>query len=341
MLTIEDLVKYPFLNKTTSYIVQFGLTLNDFLNKEFSKIVDRALDKLKFAIEGKVIEIDISEPDVEILSHALALALAYGSKINWIVRRFANIEQKRCYELMKIEENSKLIEIAKDGFNWDLEPSDIKDYDFIMPINQFLQIAPKFQSPKWKLVNFMLSNGKVYIKKEKIARLISEAVKLKIIKKMEDEEIKRMKLPQELLDKLDKIKEIIKNKKIIIEEEKEEENIIKEEKMPPCILAIMKDLKEGKPLSHMARFTITAFLLKIGMSIEEVLNIFRNVADFDENKALYQIKHIAGMIGSKTKYSPPKCEVLKSFGLCINQDEFCNKIKHPLQYYKLRRKKFE
>lgn len=335
MLTLEDLAKYPFLNKTTSYIAKFGLTLNDFSSKEFDKIVNKALIKLKFAIEGKIFEIDLSELDVEILSHALALALAYGSKISWIVRKFANIEQKRCYELIKMEENSKLIEIAKDGFNWNLEPSDEKDYDFILPIDQFLQIAPKFQSPRWKLVNFMLSNGKVYIKKEKIARLISEAVKLKIIKKMEEEEIKKMKLPQELLNKLESIKEIIKSKKIIIEEE----NVPKEGVMPPCILAIMKDLKEGKPLSHMARFTITAFLLKIGMSVEEVLNVFRNVVDFDENKALYQIKHIAGIIGSKTKYSPPKCEVLKSFGLCINQDEFCNRIKHPLQYFKLRRKK--
>lgn len=337
MLTLEDLAKYPFLNKTTSYIAKFGLTLNDFSNEEFSKIVDRALKKLKFAIEGKIFEMDSSELDVEILSHALALALAYGSKINWIVRKFANAEQKRCYELMKLEENGKLIEIAKDGFNWDLEPSDVKDYDFIMPISQFLQIAPKFQSPKWKLVNFMLSNGKVYIKKEKIARLISEAVKLKIIKKMEEEEIKKMKLPQELLDKLESIKKIIKIKKTVVEEE----GIPKEGAMPPCILAMMRDLKEGKPLSHMARFTITAFLLKIGMSVEEVLSIFRNVADFDENKALYQIKHIAGMIGSKTKYSPPKCEVLRSFGLCINQDELCNRIKHPLQYYKLRRRKIE
>lgn len=337
MLTVEDLAKYPFLNKANSYIAQFGLTLDDFSSEEFGKIVDKALNKLKFAVEGRVLEVDPSEPDVEILSHALALALAYGSKIPWIVRRFANFEQKRCYELMKVEENDKLIEIAKDGFNWDLEPSDLKDYDFAMPINQFLQIAPRFQSPKWKLINFTLSNGKVYLKKEKVARLISEAVKLKIVKKMEDEDIKRMKLPQELLDKLEGVKKLVKSKKTVVEEEEAP----KEGAMPPCISAMMKELKEGKPLSHMARFTITAFLLKIGMSIEEVLNLFRNVADFDENKALYQIKHIAGLIGSKTKYSPPKCEVLKSFGLCVDQDELCNRIKHPLQYYKLRRRSVE
>ncbi|MCS7097451.1 MAG: DNA primase large subunit PriL [Candidatus Methanomethyliaceae archaeon] len=334
MLTIEDLAKYPFLNKATSYIAQFGLTLDDFSSGEFNKIIDRALMKLKYAIEGKILRIDSSELDIEILSHALALALAYGMKNAWIVRRFANIEQKKCYELMKAEESKKLIEIAKDGFGWNLELADINGYDFSMPLNQFLQIAPKFQSQSWKLVNFMVSNGKVYIKKEKIARLLSEAVKIKILKKMEEEEVKRMKIPEELAIKLKDIKKLIRSRREIMEERE----VPKEGAIPPCISAIMKDVKEGKPVSHMARFTVTAFLLNIGMSVEEIFNFFKNIADFDENKALYQIRHIAGMIGSKTKYIPPKCEVLKSSGLCINQDKYCEKVKHPLQYYKIRRK---
>lgn len=333
MLTLEDLAKYPFLNKTASYVAQFGLTLNDFSSGEYNKIIDRALMKLKYAIEGKILKVDLSELDIEILSHALALALIYGMKNTWIIRRFANSEQKRCYELMKEEEPKKLIEIAKDAFDWNLKLTDIDGYDFTMPLEQFLQIAPKFQSQSWKLVNFMVHNGKVHMSKEKVARLLSEAVKIKILKKTEEEEVKRMKLPEALELKVEEIKKLIRDRREITEDKVPKEGII-----PPCISAIIKDIKEGKPVSHIARFTVSAFLLNIGMSVEDVLNIFKNIADFDEKKALYQIKHIAGMIGSKTKYVPPKCEVLKSSGLCVNQDEYCEKAKHPLQYYKMRRK---
>jgi DNA primase large subunit len=333
MLTKEDLAKYPFLKKASEYIESLNLSIDDFTDK-YDDIVERALERVKFAIDGKLIKVDLYDPEKEILSYAVALALIYGLKDAWLIRRFANNEQKLYYEMLITEDNYKIIEIAKDGFNWDLE---LIEDNFIIPVEQFLEIAPRFQAREWKLINSLLDKGKVYLKKVKIARLISEAVKNKIIKKSEEEEIKRLKLPEKLLYKAEVVKSKIERKEIK-EEYKEIYTPIKED-LPPCISYLIKEMKSGKAISHMARFTVTSFLLNIGMSVEEVLEYFRNVADFNENKTRYQIQHIAGMIGSKIRYLPPKCEVLKSFGICVEPNELCKKIKHPLQYYKIMRKK--
>ncbi|MEM1570427.1 MAG: hypothetical protein QXG56_06890, partial [Candidatus Bathyarchaeia archaeon] len=48
----------------------------------------------------------------------------------------------------------------------------------------------------------------------------------------------------------------------------------------------------------------------------------------------YQVEHIAGLRGSRTKYTPPKCETLKTHGLCVEGGRFCRGVKHPLSYYR-------
>ncbi|NHV45205.1 MAG: hypothetical protein HA493_00970, partial [Candidatus Verstraetearchaeota archaeon] len=58
MLTKEDLAKYPFLKKASEYIESLNLSINDFTDK-YSDIVERALERIKFAVEGKLIKIDL------------------------------------------------------------------------------------------------------------------------------------------------------------------------------------------------------------------------------------------------------------------------------------------
>ena len=61
------------------------------------------------------------------------------------------------------------------------------------------------------------------------------------------------------------------------------------------------------------------------MPFEEILNLFKNTSDYDENIAKYQLKI--------EKYSSPNCETIKSMGYCYPED-FCQTIKSPLHYYK-------
>jgi DNA primase large subunit len=103
---------------------------------------------------------------------------------------------------------------------------------------------------------------------------------------------------------------------------------------PPCMKQLYDKAKSGRSISHISRFALTSFLINIGMSVEEVINLFRSSSDFNERLTRYQVEHIAGERGSRTKYLPPKCSVLRTHGVCVNSNETCKKVIHPLSYYR-------
>jgi len=338
MLTREDLAKYPFVRKASSFIEGYGLTLKDLATPEYSGIVKRAIERVRDSIEGKKIVTDWKDPETEILAYPLALAFLYGLKAGWVVRRFANAEQKRCDELLRMEKDQKLVEIAKDGFGWDLEQVEInlegKRFNFSLGVKEYLEVAPQFHSAEWKLVNRHLLRGIVLLKHNEVARLISESVKNKVVKRAAEEEVRKFQIPEAFGPYVEEVMKLVERRRPLYDDEAPIELV--EEAKPPCIIAIINDLAAGKSLSHMARFTITTFMINVGENVDNVLKLFSNVVDFDEGKARYQVEHIAGKIGSKTKYAPPKCDVLKSFGLCVGADALCERVKHPLLYYKIR-----
>ena len=45
------------------------------------------------------------------------------------------------------------------------------------------------------------------------------------------------------------------------------------------------------------------------------------------------VEHIAGKKGSRTKYVTPSCNTLKTHSICVNMDDICKRIEHPIRYY--------
>ena len=70
------------------------------------------------------------------------------------------------------------------------------------------------------------------------------------------------------------------------------------------------------------------------MSIQDIVGFFKNFSDYNEKTCRYQIEHISGRRGSKIRYLPPNCETLQTHGVCVNSDELCKTIRHPLHYYR-------
>jgi len=342
MLTKEDLAKYPFLKQSIAYIESMQLNLGDLAAEEYSGILRKALTRIKDSIDRKINPADLSDLESEIISYPLSLALVYGSKSNWLLNRFATIEAKRVEEELRREPRDKLLEIAKSGFSWEIEPVDLRleweELPFSIPLQSYLEAATSFNDPHWKLINRYVKGGRVFLNSGSLARLISEGFKTKIIRRASERELHNFRIPEALAPYLDEIQRYAQEN---MQFDDELPQGLVSDARPPCIAAIMEDVKAGKSLSHMARFALTTFMVNVGESVDDVLKLFGNVADFDEGKARYQIEHIAGMIGSRTKYKPPKCDVLRSFGLCVGMDEFCRNAKHPLNYYrnKLRRMK--
>ena len=101
---------------------------------------------------------------------------------------------------------------------------------------------------------------------------------------------------------------------------------------------LINELKQGKKLTHIANFSLATYFRAIGYSVEEALEMFKNLPDFNEKIARYQIEHIYGLRGGMKVYSVPSCITLRAAGLCFPESPGCDNIKHPLQYIKKIRK---
>jgi DNA primase large subunit len=111
---------------------------------------------------------------------------------------------------------------------------------------------------------------------------------------------------------------------------------VEEGAFPPCIRKMLADSAKGVNLAHSARFALVSFLLQINMTPEQVVSLFNTSPDFDPEKTRYQVEHIAGSSG--TKYKPPSCATMATYGNCPGEDDLCRRIRHPLSYYERRLK---
>jgi len=333
----NDYAKYPFLKETTEYVKKLNLKIEDLENPEFIKILQRAHERLEEAILNTLVSRKLSEEDIEILSFPVTIMLTVATENSFIKKRYALAEAKQTFEDLKLEPNEKLQAIAQ-NFAWKLEPIENPQppFEFTLSFVDYLRNTKNLHEKKWKLVNRLLSNGNVYLSRNETARLLSEEVRRYIEARQETKDTP--KLPPKIMEIADQIKTFSKEK-IGETEMKGFPKTIVQEAFPPCIQALYQSFTSGHHLSHIGRFTLTSFLINIGMPTETVIELFKSFSDFNERMTRYQVEHIAGTKGSRTLYIPPKCDTLKTHGVCINPDELCKRTRHPLRYYQSKTRK--
>jgi DNA primase large subunit len=329
-ISIEDFAKYPFLKNASKKIEELGLTIENMGSLENKPLLDRAQNRVETAIlEANTGEM-VKDRRTEISSFAASLILVIATKNSWIKKRYALAVAKTAHAQMLSEKTSKdeIFVIAKD-FDWDI--SDGRPYkDFRLSFNFYLKNAAHLHGYEWKLVNQIMDNGMIYLNRDKIVRLIQEEVKKRVEKRLEVPEIR--KLPEDITSMACVLTNLAEG--IMGQEIEEMPKTVVQAAFPPCINALYADASQSHHLSHIGRFTLTSFLVNIGMSPENVNDLFKTFSDYNERLTRYQIEHIAGERGSGTRYTAPQCSVLQTHGVCKNKDDLCRSIYHPLKYYK-------
>jgi DNA primase large subunit len=336
--TKNDLAKYPFLREAVEYVKKLDFKVEDLVDPQFEMVLKRAQERIEEAILYVLVSGNLRNEDVEILSFPTAIILAIATENSFIKKRYAVAEAKKAFNDLKLEPKERILAISQ-NFKWKIATIDdinLAPYEFTLNFADYLRNTSHLRDKRWKLVNRLLSNGNVYITRGEAARLLSEEVRRYIEKRLETRGAP--KFHAEIVKIAEKIKKLSIEKVGSAEMEGLPKTVVNEA-FPPCIKALYEAITVGRHLSHVGRFTLTSFLVNIGMSPENVIDLFRNFSDFNERMTHYQVEHIAGERGSRTRYIPPKCETLQTHGVCVNPDEICQKIRHPLSYYrkKLRR----
>ncbi|MEM2906710.1 MAG: hypothetical protein QW739_01350, partial [Candidatus Odinarchaeota archaeon] len=254
-------------------------------------------------IESKITQINLIDEEPEIIRRIV------GEKFNWQAQYLDKIDRKTL--------------LSKTGMN----------YDWKLRFQDFLSANTLFHDAYWKLNNQIIFEGNVLLTHQILTRLISERVRLDLAsRKLVKPDLKE--LDNSFLGLIEYLKaDWVKLKKNIGFPDTQIEGPIRKEAFPPCIRELLTKILLGENISHQGRFTLTSFLLNIGMSEDEIIELFKAAPDFNEKLTRYQIEHIKGKDASKPRYTPPSCKTLKTYSLCSNMDETCSKISHPLRYY--------
>lgn len=303
------------------------------------EVLKRALGRLAQAIEKRIVSPALhADYDVELLSFPAAILLLRAAGDRLLASRYAVAEAKRAFFFLSVEPVEKLLYLATKTFEWRVELVEKRIggrlYQLGVHFADYLSSVPEF-SPPWKLVNRVVERGVVLVTRHEFARLLEEAVKDYVLMRLAEGEPLE-EVPEHVRPWVEELERMWGGVRARIEAIRA--GPVVEEAFPPCIRAILADLKSGKNLPHAARFALATFLLNIGKSVDEVLDLFRMAPDFKESIARYQVEHLAGLRGSRKKYSPFKCDNMRSLGLC-RSDGSCGKARHPLQYYHLKAKR--
>jgi len=334
--TQNDLAKYPFLKETAAQLKKLGLKIEELVNPEMGQILNRAEER----VENAILSVSVGkkcENDVELPSFPVAIILAIATKNSFIKKRYALAEAKQAFSDMQFESRERLVAIAQD-FDWNLERNRVSEVplEFALNFTDYLRNTTHLRDKKWKLVNRLLADGKVYLNQHDVARLLQEEVQRRIEKRLEATELPNF--PEKITEMAERLLELAKER-VGQEEMDGFPKVVSQSAFPPCIVALYDAASKGHHLSHVGRFTLTSFLVSIGMPSEKVNELFKSFSDYNERLTRYQIEHIAGERGSRTRYTPPQCATLQTHGVCANSDSLCNRVRHPLAYYKWKLKR--
>jgi DNA primase large subunit len=334
--TQNDLAKYPFLKETAEHMKKLGLKIEDLVNPEMAQVLSRASER----VENAILSVSVGEKRetyVEIPSFPVAIMLAIATKNSFIKKRYALAEAKQAFRDMQLETRERIMAIALD-FGWNLAPNRNSEIPLEFEVNfaDYLRNMAHLRDQKWKLVNRILADGKVYLNQHDVARLLQEEVRRRVEERLEATELPRF--PEKITEMADRLVELAKER--IGQEEMEGfPKVVSQSAFPPCIVALQEAVSKGHHLSHVGRFTLTSFLVSIGMPSEKVNEMFKSFSDYNERLTRYQIEHIAGERGSRTRYTPPQCSTLQTHGVCVNSDALCRRVRHPLAYYRRKLKR--
>jgi DNA primase large subunit len=329
-LGTSDLAKYPFLNEASDYIRETHFDFEEFNRPEMKHVIDRAAERIETEItKGSVYE-KLDKYEIEILTFLVTLMIAKSIGIESLLKKYSLFEamrtEKYLTEDLRKERNNErkrllLFKIFEDLFKMNVD-LDSKDSNlFKVKVTDYLTRAPNFHEEEWKLINRLVHNGYVYLDADETVRLIRSELTSLIYSRVKTMTLSN--LPDSIKAKVDDLR--------IKLQPHYEYRRYQPTHYPPCIKKALEVMNGGENLPHSARLMLATYMLAIGKSVEDIIILFHNAPDYNENITKYQVEHLAGNRGSHTKYSVPSCEKLRNENLCFATEE-CDGITNPIQF---------
>jgi DNA primase large subunit len=327
--------RYPFLDAAREAVQAADVDLLAVVERE-QPVVDRALERVERALDDG----EVGEPHrrtrVELLSYPVARVLVSLVDEHVLTRKYARAEAWTAYERLREDltaGGSELKSTSTDRVTLSrlLEEFDLADAVEEAPdghtvgVGAYLELASDLREEQWRLVNRALDDGRVPVDRGELLVLLRQAIQQRVAEGLP------LSVPDAIATALAEQQEHLEQQLAELDLTREIDTVVPE-LFPPCMEHLLDQVQKGEHLEHHSRFAIASFLTSIGMTTDEIVDLFEVNPGFGEEATRYQVDHIRGAT-SPTEYSPPSCATMQSYGDCVNMDDLCETISHPLAYY--------
>jgi len=326
--------RYPFLQSAREAVDAADVDLARVVARD-GAVVERAVGRIDHALsEGR-----IGEPHrrtrVELLSYPVARVLVSLIDEHVLTRKYARAEASSAHDRLTTElGGDQLLKSSERDTvtlgdllaEFDVSPS-VRETPsgYRIEVGAYLEYAAGQSGDEWRLVNRKLTDGEVPLSERELLVLIRQAISQRVMEGLP------LGVPDviasELDEQVDQIRELLADLELM-----RDIDTVVPDLFPPCMTYLLDQVQKGEHLQHHSRFAIASFLTSIGMSTDEIVELFQVNPGFGEEATRYQVDHIRGDT-SPTQYSPPSCATMQSYGDCVNMDDLCETISHPMAYY--------
>lgn len=315
------LARYPFLEAARSAVTERGSSLEEVLGSSGrSAALDRALERIHRALSGDTVGQPRTDHEVELLSYPLARIVVSLVDDPRVTDRYVRAEARSATERLDEEDADGLDrDELLDEFDLDIRQTEAGQ---AVAVLDYLTLAVDLDDSRWQLVNRQLRDGWVPVGDDELRHLLEAAIRQRVGRDLP------LTVPDEVAERLDEAVDEVQ-RAIGAVHLPAEVPVIDPAAFPPCMVNLVERVEAEEALPPTSRYALAAFLTSLDLAPEELNRVIEEPIP----EALTEMAAAVGGDEGPTQFPPGTCETMVAYGDCVNPDELCATIEHPLEYY--------
>ncbi|WP_227353350.1 DNA primase large subunit PriL [Haladaptatus salinisoli] len=332
--------RYPFLASAREAVRDANVDLAEIVAGEGDRhpAVERGVERVRRAL----LDGTARPPEdgrrwgtaAEVLSYPIARMLVSLLDAPGAVEKYASAEAATAYERFTEDfeaaagdlKSTRGASLTLDTLlsDFDLSESVVERDDFGVAVGTYLSLVEGVDGDDWRLVTRRLSDGVVAVSEAELHELLRTAVEARVAADLP------LSVPEEIADALDE--EVAELESSFTDADFSHDiDTLAPGLFPPCMKHLLSQVRDGEALADHSEFALTAFLTSIGLDAGEILALCEVRTASRADRLRYRVERLRDE--RTAQYAPPSCASLQAYGDCVEPDERCETIRHPLAYY--------
>ena len=318
--------RYPFFESARRAVGEAGVDLVTLVG-EGHPAVERGRERVQRAlVAGEVERASDQRVDArtEVLSYPIARVLVSLVDAPGAVEKYAASEAATAHERFVEElERGRRSTLGDDPLTVEtvLREFDLASVvvtrgdDYRVAVGTYLDLAPTGE--RWRLVVRELDDGWVTVTRRDLYDLLERAVERRVADGLP------LAVPDDVADPLAPVVREVESALASASYPRSFDRV-DPGSFPPCMQALLDRARDDESLSASGRFALVSFLASLGMDADAITTL----AGAADDSLAYAADRLDGGL-----YPPPSCATMQAYGDCVDPDERCETIDHPLEYY--------